>query len=212
MPWRAKSPPSSACRRHNPLALRSPLRRGDNASEPVRAPGERVFVITPLAAKAIQENAFIYGELASGAAYVESDPIGLRGGVNTYGYVAQNPVSLVDPNGLEPTPLPPQRQRRRNCTSDERTTCEQMCAPRGVESCMVNQTWRIKTIKGGLAGWGWHDGPMSCSCKEGNACQRNPKTCAVAAGVAICLLLATPWPDDVLIPGVAAGGGLMATQ
>jgi RHS repeat-associated protein len=64
----------------------------------LRFPGQQYDAVVGL-----HYNYFRDYDPASGR-YAKSDPIGLRGGLNTYAYVRGNAVSLSDPRGLVPNP------------------------------------------------------------------------------------------------------------
>ena len=51
-----------------------------------------------------QQCFYRYYDPATGR-YLTSDPIGLNAGINTFGYVYQNPVNYYDPNGKAAVPV-----------------------------------------------------------------------------------------------------------
>lgn len=81
--------------------------------------------------------------------YITSDPIGLRGGNNTYGYADQNPVMNIDPDGLLAGKalkciLNPKKCRKNICNRLNKLmhiVCDSAKSCKGGDTCM---TLRIK--------------------------------------------------------------------
>jgi RHS repeat-associated protein len=116
---------------------------------------------------------------ASAGRYMASDQVGL-GDRNLYLYARANPLQWSDPLGLSPRPSPRFQRKTRDCRSEEIWQCEEMCGPRGMESCKVWQTFRPTRSKNGVTKWEWVDQNMSCSCHEepdwlARRCVRNLK-------------------------------------
>ena len=74
-------------------------------------------------------------------------------------------MNFLDPTGMSPR-TPWKDVSTRPCNIDEYETCANMCGSRGVESCMVQITFKLVRWKDGKSLWKWVDGPMSCSCNE----------------------------------------------
>ncbi|MBS0422783.1 MAG: RHS repeat-associated core domain-containing protein [Proteobacteria bacterium] len=119
--------------------------------------------------------------------YIESDPIGMKGGANPYMYSMDAPAQYADPFGLTPFgwPLSMILPKTDDCKASEWNFCRAKCAPARALGCYVSVSWKLKGIRGGEPIRS-EQRTVNCNCEELEGCiyaRRNVRSSPTASPV-----------------------------